>query len=73
MSKQQFARAVSSWADGKPMEFRVAPGSTDYGSSDKWHPMDNPWYGENFQYRIGVPLSEVERLNLMSAMHEGDD
>lgn len=73
MSKQQFARVVSGWADGKPMEFRVEPGSIQYGSANSWHPMDNPWYGENFQYRIRTPLTEIEKLNVIAAMHEGSD
>lgn len=68
--RQSFARVVSRWADGEPMEFRVRPGAIDYGSTNTWHKMDNPWFDHNFDYRI---VSEVEKLNIMAAMHEGYD
>lgn len=68
--RQSFARVVSRWAEGEEMQFKVRPGATPYGSSDDWHPMENPWFHPNFTYRV---LSEVEKLNVMSEMHEGYD
>lgn len=67
--KKEFAQVVQDWSDGKDVQFKVRPGATPYGSSDDWHPMENPWFHPNFTYR---KLSEVEKLNLMAAMHEGD-
>lgn len=70
MSKHEFARAVDCWADGNRIEFRVKPNKTKYGSTNDWHAMDNPWFDNNFEYRV---LDEVEKLNMMAAIYEGDD
>ena len=68
--KQAFARAVSRWADGDELQFRVTPGATNYGSSNQWHSMKRPEFHPNFSYRA---VSEVEKLNIMAAMQEGYD
>ena len=68
--RQSFARAVSRWADGDELQFRVTPGATNYGSIDQWHPMERPEFHPNFSYRT---VGEVEKLNIMAAIHEGYD
>lgn len=67
--KHNFARCVGQWAEGKKMQMMVRPGAVNYGSSNTWHDVVHPEYHPNFQYRI---LNETEKLNLMSAIHEGD-
>lgn len=68
--KQSFARAVSRWAGGDELQFRVTPGATNYGSSNDWHTMTQPEFHPNYSYRA---VGEVEKLNIMAAIHEGYD
>lgn len=75
MTEHQHAEAIRALADGKRLEFRVKPGATDYGSTYDWYPCDNPDFHPNFEYRIRKyePMSEVERMNTIARMFEGDD
>lgn len=70
MSKQNFARVVTRWADGEQVQFRVSNSGSAYGSKNDWHAMDNPWFDDNFDYRV---ISDVELLNLYAKMHDGED
>jgi len=48
---QGFARAVTRWANGDRMQFRVDPTTATYGSNHPWHDMGEPKFMPNFQYR----------------------
>lgn len=67
----EHAEALRALAEGKKLEFRVKPDATNYGSTQEWYPCDNPDFHHNFEYR--VVTDEVEILNTLAKMHEGDD
>lgn len=67
----EHAEALRAFAEGKKLEFRVKPGATNYGSTMEWYPCDNPDFHHSFEYRIR--REEVEKLNIMAKIHEGDD
>lgn len=79
MTEHKHAEAIRAYADGKKLEFRVAPNATAYGSTDEWYPCDNPDFHPRFEYRVRRDIctedvcTEVEKLNIISAMHEGYD
>ena len=50
--KHMHAEAIHAYAEGKKLEFRVAPGATHYGSTNDWFPCDNPDFHPNFEYRV---------------------
>jgi len=74
MKEHQHAEAIRAYADGYPLEFRVKPGATDYGSTDAWYACNKPDFHPNFEYRISRrPLNDIERLTVLSRIHEGDE
>ena len=74
MTEHKHAEAIRAFADGEKLEFRVAPGATDYGSTDDWYSCDNPDFHPNFEYRVRRNVcTETEKLNIMSAIYEGYD
>lgn len=74
MKEHQHAEAIRAYADGHKLEFRVAPDATSYGSGDDWYPCDNPDFHPRFEYRVRqIITDDVERMNIIARMHEGDD
>lgn len=75
MKEHEHAQAIRALADGNKLEFRVKQDATSYGSTDDWYPCDNPDFHPNFEYRIrrNEPMGEVERMNTIARMFEGDD
>lgn len=74
MTEHKHAEAIRAYADGKKLEFRVAPDATHYGSGDDWYPCDNPDFHPLFEYRVRREVcDEIEKLNIMSAIYEGYD
>lgn len=50
--EHEHAQAIRAYAAGEKLEFRPKKTATSYGSTNEWHPCENPEFHPNFEYRV---------------------